>query len=170
MQLRGSRLGPALARARELLAGQPEQSRHSILLISDGDFDEPELATQTKALAEQGVQLHVLGIGTPGGGPVPDQNGRFLTDNRRKVIESRLDSEGLRLLAEAGGGLYLEADYLDDDSRAILEQVLADSDAATAESGRVRVWNERFSWLLLPALLSLLPAFRRYRNSPGARS
>ena len=43
VQLQGSRLSYALDRAAELLAGQPPESVGSLLLVSDGDFDEPGL-------------------------------------------------------------------------------------------------------------------------------
>jgi len=163
VRLQGSRLGEALARARTLLAGQPEESQHSILLISDGDFAEPGLEKQVETLAAEGIRLHVLGIGTTGGGPVPGRNGRFLTDGQRQVIESKLDEKGLKRLAEAGGGSYLSADYRDEDTSTILQLATSSGNTRVADEQRFRVWNERFYWLVIPAMLALLPGFRKYR-------
>ncbi len=164
VRLQGSRLGQALERARGLLAGQPERSQHSILLISDGDFAEPGIEQQVKALAREGIHLSVLAVGTPGGGPVPGRNGRFLTDARRQVVESRLDRTGLERLARAGGGLYLEADYRDEDTRRLLAWATSEQAAEAAGDERIRVWNERFYWLVIPVMLALLPAFRKTRS------
>jgi Ca-activated chloride channel family protein len=164
VRLQGSRLADALQRAETLLSGQPEQSQRNILLVSDGDFVEPELQQSVAALAERGIRLHILGIGTGGGGPVPGHNGRFLIDSRGKTIESRLDEQSLQQLAEAGGGLYQTADYRDADSDRLLQAAVEGSQAESLPGQRIRVWNERFFWPVLLVMLLLLPLFRRYRR------
>ena len=163
-QLQGSRLGEALERARNLLNGQPQDSQHSILLISDGDFAEPDLERQVADLAAEGISLHVLGVGTTGGGPVPGRQGRFLTDNRRQTVESRLDESGLQRLAASGQGEYITADYRDEDTGRILKLAIAGGQASAADDERIKIWNDTFYWLLLPAMLAMLGGFRKYRQ------
>ncbi|MCB1763511.1 MAG: VWA domain-containing protein [Gammaproteobacteria bacterium] len=164
VRLQGSRLREALVRAATLLAGQPEDSRRSILLISDGDFVDSDLEQMVQALAEEGIRLHVLGIGTTGGGPVPGISGRFLLDNRRQPVESRLDEAGLKRLAQLGNGIYQTADYRDNDTRRILQLAQEGGKAKAVGEERARVWNERFYWLVIAVMLALLPAFRRHRT------
>lgn len=170
IRLQGSRLGQALERASLLLAGQPKESQHSILLISDGDFDEPGLDKAVESLGANGIRLHVLGIGTTGGGPVPGHGGRFLLDNRRQPIESKLDESGLQRLAELGKGVYIRADFRNDDTEQILRLAAEGGQAKAVDDERARVWNERFHWLLFPAMLAMLPAFRRYRTITAGES
>jgi Ca-activated chloride channel family protein len=161
VSLQGSRLEIALERARELLAGQPEDSANSILLISDGDFPGEGLEEQVEALAEDGITLHVLGVGTPGGGPVPARFGRWLSGSGGQAVESSLDVSGLSALAEAGGGIYVTADYRDEDTGEILELASRGQTAQAAEGdARTRVWNERFYWLVLIVMILLFPLFR----------
>ncbi|MEJ2453854.1 MAG: VWA domain-containing protein [Candidatus Thiodiazotropha sp.] len=159
--LKGSRLDAALERAQQLL-GAGESGR-SILLISDGDFDEPGLTAKIQELRGEGITLHVLGIGTPGGGPIPAQAGQrdLLRDRSGRIIESRLNERLLQQLAKAGGGRYLQADFRDDDSEAILDLAAGDLGQPTPTQEKTRVWNEHFYWLLLPLMLILLPRFRR---------
>ncbi|MCB1849190.1 MAG: VWA domain-containing protein [Gammaproteobacteria bacterium] len=164
VRLQGSRLREALVRAATLLAGQPEDSRRSILLISDGDFVDSDLEQMVQALVEEGIRLHVLGIGTTGGGPVPGHSGRFLLDNRRQPVESRLDEAGLKRLAQLGNGIYQTADYRDNDTRRILQVAQEGGKAKAVGEERARVWNERFYWLVIAVMLALLPAFRRHRT------
>lgn len=164
VRLQGSRLRQALERAATLLAGQPKDSQHSILLISDGDFVEPDLDQAVQSLSTAGVRLHVLGIGTPGGGPVPGHSGRFLLDSRRQPVESRLEESRLKHLAALGNGAYIAADFRDDDTTRILQLAAEGGQAKAAGDEQARVWNERFYWLLFPAMLAILPAFRRYRT------
>jgi len=163
VRLQGSRLGVALERARTLLSGQPEDSQHSILLITDGDFADPGIEKEAASLASEGIRLNVLGVGTTGGGPVPGHQGRSLTDNRRQTVESRLDETTLERLAQAGNGIYMNADYRDDDTVRILELAASGGRAEASEDERVRVWNEAFYWLLFPAMLAMLPGFRKFR-------
>lgn len=168
VRLQGSRLRQALERADTLLAGQPKESQHSILLISDGDFIEPDLDQAVQSLSAKGVRLLVLGVGTTGGGPVPGYSGRFIMDGRRQPVESKLDEAGLKQLAELGNGIYITADFRDDDTTRILQFASEGGQAKAAGDERARVWNERFYWLLFPAMLAMLPAFRRYRTlAPG---
>jgi len=110
--LQGSRLNVALDRAEQLLSGQPSEGARSILLISDGDFDEPNLPDRIRQLAAKGIRLHILGIGSTGGGPVPAHigEGDLLRDRNGQIINSHLNDSLLRQLAQIGHGLYMKAD------------------------------------------------------------
>ncbi|MEW8047015.1 MAG: VWA domain-containing protein, partial [Candidatus Thiodiazotropha sp.] len=102
--LQGSRLIAALERTQQLLGSEGSKSSSSILLISDGDFDEPGLLERIEDLAEQGIVLHTMGIGTTGGGPVPARVGQseLMRERSGKIIESRLNEPLLQQLAQAG--------------------------------------------------------------------
>ncbi|PUB83176.1 MAG: VWA domain-containing protein [gamma proteobacterium symbiont of Ctena orbiculata] len=165
--LQGSRLIAALERTQQLLGSEGTKSSSSILLISDGDFDEPGLLQRIEDLAEQGIVLHTMGIGTTGGGPVPARVGQseLMRERSGKIIESRLNESLLQQLAQAGGGHYQRADFRDQDSRNILKLAIGDVGRPTPTEEKTRVWNERFYWLIFPLLLFLLSRFRVRR--PG---
>ncbi len=169
--LQGSRLNAALDRAEQLLSGQSSEGGRSILLISDGDFEEPNLLQRVQALADNGIQLHALGMGSTGGGPIPARIGQsdLLRDRSGQIIDSRLNEALLEQLAETGQGIYLRADFRDDDSQRILKRAAAEAAAPTATNEKTRVWNERFYWMLLPLLLLLLPAFRRHQPQEAVK-
>ncbi|MET0066106.1 MAG: VWA domain-containing protein [Candidatus Thiodiazotropha sp.] len=160
--LKGSRLGAALDRAKQLLGEKSDHSR-AILLISDGDFDEPGLEEKIASLHQEGITLHTLGIGTPGGGPVPLNPGKsdLIRTPQGEIIISRLGSQTLQQLAQQGGGTYQQADFRDQDSRRVLDLASGRSGTPTRSQEKTRIWKERFYWLLLPLMLLLLPRFRR---------
>jgi Ca-activated chloride channel family protein len=161
-RLKGSRLMPALDKAETLVRHLAEQDPAAILLISDGDFDEQGLDERIAELRQGGIRLHVLGVGTPGGGPIPHPMGGWMVDAAGNMIESRLDQEGLGRLAGQGGGSYLQADFTDQDSRKLLEALLSSQVASQEGVGDdYLIWNERFVWLLLPMMLLVLGQFRR---------
>jgi len=161
VRLQGSRLVFALQRASELLAAQPEDAGKTVLLISDGDFDELDLDTRARELTQAGTRLIVMGIGTEEGGPVPGPDARPLVDRQRRTVQSRLNEELLRRLAEAGNGEYIESDFRTDDSDRILEIAQEKGTARETEEAVTRVWNERFYLPVLALLGLLLPQFRR---------
>ena len=167
VQLQGSRLLFALERAQELLLGQPKDSVNSLLIITDGDFDEPGLVQRLREFAAIGVRVHVLGVGTTEGDAVPDERGLWVTGRDGRPVVSMLNEDLLKSLAAAGGGIYQRADYRERDTRKILDELRARALPQSDRNERTRVWNERFYWLAGIALLLLLPLFRR--TLPGYR-
>ena len=161
VKMQGSRLVNALDRAAELLAGQPAESFNSLLIITDGDFDEPDLVQRLQAFAAAGVRVHVLGIGTAEGDAVPDMKNVWFSDNRGQLVISMLNEPLLKSMASAGDGIYQHADYRQGDTDRILDEVKAQALPGGETDERTRVWNERFYWLAGLALLLLLPLFRR---------
>lgn len=161
-RLQGSRLQGALDRAEVLLKGLPEDGARSILLISDGDFDEPDLVARIKKLAqEHSVHLHALGVGTKEGALVPAPRGGWLPDRSGQPVRTRLNEGLLKELSAAGGGIYRTADFRDDDTAAILAAAVRDRTPPEEVDEKTRVWNERFYLPVLAVAALLLPAFRR---------
>jgi Ca-activated chloride channel family protein len=151
VRLHGSNLGNALKLAASLLEAQGKESSHHILLLSDGDFGDPELQQKIRELKKQDIRLHVLALGTDGGGPVP-----YLTATGGKAVVSRLNEQAMRALAEAGDGVYQLADYRDNDSEQIVKAVMSQAGLKQDQSTPTRIWNEQFYWALIPAMIILL--------------
>jgi len=157
----GSRLSQGFVRAQRLLDGRPPDESGAVLVISDGDFVEEGLAEQAKALRDAGIGVHVLGIGTEQGGPVPLPPEAWGVTGGGQVV-SKLEQSNLQALAEAGGGIYRRADYRDADTNALWDRILADDRPAESNGDNVkRVWNERYPWLVVLAMIVVLVWFRR---------
>lgn len=162
VRLQGSRLSSALERAGQLLEGQPQDSSHSLLLISDGDFVEEGLINQIEVLSKKGMKLHVLGIGTKEGGWVPEPDKPMRSQGFWNPVLSRVNEEQLRSLAKAGSGIYQSADYLDDDTQEILDAVMQHGSVQTAGDNQTRIWEEQFFWLVGLVLILLMSQYRRF--------
>jgi Ca-activated chloride channel homolog len=167
-RLQGSRLHEALDRARILLDAVPADSARSLLLISDGDFDEPGLTERVRELARSGITLHVLGVGTREGGEVPGPGDGALVGPDGKPVRSRLGEAALQDLADAGGGLYRRADYRDEDIADILRAAAVSKLPPQATDERTRVWHERYYLPLLLLAALLLPRFRGRARPAGS--
>ena len=162
VELKGSRLTEALARAQQMLAGQPADSSRHLLLVTDGDFGDGNLEEYVKRLTREGVHLHVLGMGTEKGGLVPGKDNTPLRQQDGSPVISRLDEESLKKLAKVGNGIYRRADYRDADTAALLDSIGRVSHAEVVANQKTRIWNERYFWLVALAMLLVLPMYRRF--------
>ncbi len=144
--IQGDRLNPAMEMAAHMLKAETGGNK-SVLVISDGTFQEGDFASLIKAAGN--ATIYTMGIGTAAGGKGSD--GKI----------TRLQAGRLKSLAEAGHGLYVEANYTNDDTRAILGRIDAANNNAQATTKTTRLWQERFYIPALLLALLLLPLFRR---------
>ncbi|HDS1147293.1 MULTISPECIES: VWA domain-containing protein [Stenotrophomonas] len=124
--------------------------RGQILLVSDQAEGEAALAAaQARGL---GLQVSVLGLGTPAGAAYRDGSGQ--------IRQAALDEGSLRAVATAGGGRYARISADDSDLRAL--GVLDARDGMAAQRpGEGKQWRDEGFWLLPPVMLLALLAFRR---------
>lgn len=121
-----------------------------ILLVSDQADGEAGLAAaQARSL---GLQVSVLGLGTPAGAAYRDGSGQ--------IRQAALDEGSLRAVATAGGGRYARISADDSDLRA-LGVLDAREGTAAQRPGEGKQWRDEGFWLLPPVMLLALLAFRR---------
>ncbi len=165
VRYKGSRVTEALARARQMLAGQPDDSSKHLILITDGDYGDQAHIELARELSSSGMHLHVIGVGTADGATVPGRSGTPMRHPRYGLILSKLDETALSALADAGGGLYRRAAPGIADTEDILAQIANDSQASAVAEEKTRIWREQFFWPAGLAALVILPLFRRIRSS-----
>ncbi len=124
--------------------------RGRILLISDhADAAAALAATQARSL---GLQVSVLGLGTPTGAAYRDGSGQ--------ISQAALDEGSLRTVATAGGGQYARI-AADDRDLSALDVLDASDGTARQGPGQGTQWQDEGYWLLPPLMLLALLAFRR---------
>ena len=87
----------------------------SIVLLTDGENNagvvDPESAA--RAAAAKGIKIYAIGVGTPGGAPVPVYSPMgqkfYLTDPSGRPMLAKVDEAGLKRIAELTGGTYFRA-------------------------------------------------------------
>jgi len=157
----GSRLVPALSRSLSLFSQDDGRVSQHIVLLTDGDFSNENLTAILKQLQHRKIFLHVLVLGSAEGGQIP-LGDDVLRDAVGKPIISRVNLEKLQNLAEENQGLFLKADYRDEDIRQIVQKVKRNAELKQNKELQTKIWNERFYLFLLPLLLLLVPKFRRF--------
>ncbi len=107
----GTNLEEALRGARSAFGDLPGDRGRAVILFTDGESHEGEVIGAAEALADDGIPVLTVGVGTPNGEPIPvrDENGRvsgYKKDRAGTVVLSRLDEDLLRRVAEITGGSY----------------------------------------------------------------
>jgi len=157
MPVAGNDAAAAIQRAVALVR-DGKANAASLVLITD-QADAAAVAAAAKARAA-GVQVSVLGVGTPRGGPVPQADGGLLHDAQGNLVLARRDDTGLAAVAAAGGGRYVPMSADQRDVDALHGQLRLGT--STKVSGQVGdTWQDRGPWLLLPLLVLVALAFRR---------
>lgn len=157
MPSRGSYADAGIRKASELLA-QSGIAAGEVLLITDAVT--PQGAVAAEALVAAGHRLHVLGVGTPSGGPIPLKSGGFLTDGAGNLVLQQLRENDLKRLAVTGRGQYRRLEVGDGDLRAVLNAPAQTKTLETNElvTDRWRDFGPYLTLLLLPFAAAL---FRR---------
>jgi Ca-activated chloride channel family protein len=170
--------GTELRHALELLPRlyPPGSERHrAAVILSDGEDHGGGMGTSLQGLAEAGVVVHAVGIGTPEGAPVPLPGAAGAPVVKRRadgsLVISSLREEVLEQITRATGGVYLRAT----DGARSLRPILAALDSMDThhlETSTVSTRAERFQWPLALAALGLLlhlalPPFRPVARRRG---
>ena len=127
-----------------------------MVLLSDGEDHDENLAPVIDQLVEAGIVMHTVGVGTTQGAPVPlaGRQGEFKRAAGGEVVISRLRPAVLEKLAKATGGTYLEASNANADPRGILDRISA-MQRRGLSSSTVATLEERFQWPLAAAAAAL---------------
>ncbi|MDA0902602.1 MAG: tetratricopeptide repeat protein, partial [Proteobacteria bacterium] len=105
-------------------------------VMSDGEFD------NAPDKLESDINLSMMGFGTKIGAPVPQNNGALLRRGGEVVI-SKLDEDKMRHLVQ--NGIYVQANYLDNDVKALLKLMENNYDnAQKTQESKIRYYNEIF--------------------------
>jgi Ca-activated chloride channel homolog len=130
-----------------------------MLLITDGEDNEGRSVEAARIANKRGVKIFVFGIGELSGGPIPQEEGKggFKKDKEGKLILSKLNENGLKEIAADAGGRYVRSMAGDLDLDIIyFDGIKSMTQARTLKSGKIKIYDERFTFFILAALLLLL--------------
>ncbi len=159
MPVQGTDLGAALRVSLDALE-QGARDARVIVIVTDGEDHEDDFEAELQRAVESGVRVHVVGIGTTEGVPIPlyDAQGRrtgFVRDEEGNVVTTRLGDQTLGAVAERTGARYVRVGAggaaLDD-----LVRELAGGAGTALEERQVTLFEEQFQLFLGLALGLLL--------------
>ena len=136
-----------------------ERKYKSVLLISDGEDHDPEALKTAKELAQDGVMINTVGIGSPDGTTIIDPaTGETKKDEQGNVVISKLNEAELQQLADATNGQYLRLDNVEDALITMTQQLDSAEKKAMTDAEFID-YKSYFQYFLAAALLLLLTEF-----------
>jgi Ca-activated chloride channel family protein len=141
----------------EAFAGGSSADRY-LIILSDGEATDDDWKVKIPELARKGIRVIGLGVGTSGGGMIPDGAGSYMKDENGAVVLSRLESGTLRDLAAATHGTYRDASEWVDLAKVLSSTVEEGHKGRFVEQDSVR-YVERYQWALAQALVCLFASF-----------
>lgn len=162
--IQGTAIGEAISLGINSFSSDSETSR-AMVIITDGEDHEGNAIGMAAEAAKAGIQINLIGIGSPDGAPIPsvEYGSNFMTDNEGKVVVSRLNEEMSMEIAKSGGGLYVRADNSNSAIRAIVV-ALDELETITSTTLHYSEYDEKFpifAWMLLLLLILEVVIFEK---------
>lgn len=153
--VQGTAIGKAIDLASKSFTKDEEISK-IIILITDGENHEDNAISVAETLKEKNIIVYTVGMGMPGGAPIPKKKGGgFIKDRSGNVVMSILDEKSLVEIADLTGGLYVRAGNSADASDKILEE-LSKLQKGEVIKQNYSEYDDQFQYLALISLLLLV--------------
>ncbi len=131
-----------------------------IILMTDGEDHQGDVLKAAEYAEKKGVIIYTIGIGTPNGEliPIKDASGNIVgykKDRNGNPIMSRLDEVTLEKVALKTGGKYYRATSGELELKKVYGDILK-KERKLIYGKQFTQMEDRFQWLLFPALLLLI--------------
>lgn len=127
----------------------------AVVLITDGEDHDEDAVKTAKQLAQNGVIINTIGVGTTQGSPILNP---ITAESRRdlhgNVIISRLNEQELTDIAHEAGGTYQQLNDIETSVNKITAQ-FAGMEQKTIQDNRLLNYRSFFQWFLVLAFAGL---------------
>lgn len=134
----------------------------AIILISDGEDNQPEAEQVAKSITKKGVVINCVGIGNAQGVRIPmkDRNGNieYKKDKSGNIVFTRLNEQTLKNIASEGKGTYVRASNMSLGLNSVMKSINR-MDKKEYTSLAYRDYNTVFYIFALVGLIILLLDF-----------
>jgi Ca-activated chloride channel family protein len=137
-----------------------EHKYKAVVLISDGEDHDPDALKVAKQMAEDGVMINTVGIGSVEGSEIIDPETKEpKKDDKGNTVISKLNEQELVGLSDATNGIYIHLDNLEDATITLTQRLDSIEKRALADNEFVNFTNY-FPWFIgLAGLLLILELF-----------
>ncbi|MDP9041551.1 MAG: VWA domain-containing protein [Bacteroidota bacterium] len=143
-----------------------EHKYKAVVLISDGEDHDPEGLKTAKQLADDGVMVNTVGIGSPEGSEIIDPETKELKkDDKGNIVVSKLNEQELTGISDATNGIYIHLENLEDATFTLTQRLDSIEKRALTDNEFINYKNY-FPWFIgLAGLLLILELFIPERNT-----
>ncbi|MFD1062786.1 VWA domain-containing protein [Winogradskyella litorisediminis] len=128
-----------------------EQTNRILVIISDGEDHEGDVAEIAEEANEQGIRIFTIGVGSSKGGPIPiKRNGVVLNykkDKNNETVITKLNEETLKEIASEANGVYINGSNTAEVVNTV-KDLLDKMDKKEFESKQIADFKDQFQWFL----------------------
>ncbi|WP_299054443.1 VWA domain-containing protein [uncultured Polaribacter sp.] len=136
-----------------------DQTNRFLIIISDGEDHQEETKQVAQNLANEGVKIYTIGVGTESGGPIPLRvNGSMIgykKDNKGETVITQRKPKVLQGIANAAEGSYIDGNITENPVKQIAD-VIANAEKNEFETKQFSDYKDQFQWFLAAGLLFLI--------------
>ncbi|GAA4788395.1 VWA domain-containing protein [Olivibacter ginsenosidimutans] len=141
---------------------QTSGTSKAMIVMTDGENHEDDAVAAAKAAVSKDVIIHVIGLGSPEGAPVPIfKNGNpvgFHKDEHGQTVISKLNENMCKEISAVGHGVYVRASNANSGLGIVMNQV-ASMEKKTYDTKVFKNYEDRFQVFIALALLFLVLEF-----------
>lgn len=154
MQAQGTNLADAIQTATSTFSPNSNLGKAIILFTDAEELENPDAVMgAVKDARARGIQIDVVGVGTPGGSTIQTPQGLF-TDDNGEVVTTRLNEDLSRSIAQAGGGVYVNANS--GNALLTLQKQLKQVKRSALQSSHLVLHDELYIYFVVIALICLV--------------
>jgi Ca-activated chloride channel family protein len=156
----GTAIGSAIRLASRSFSQQEDINR-AIVVITDGENHESDAIKAAEASRDEGIKVYTVGMGSNDGAPIPvspDNRSNFMKDRDGNVIITKMNSNLLRQISDAGDGKYISTNNIRRGINNLIDE-LGELKKSEIESKVYSDYDDQFQYLAAIAILILLIEF-----------
>lgn len=154
IETQGTNMAEALRSAISSFSPKKEVGKSIVLLTDAEDLESPEeVAGIARQAARSGIQVNVVGVGSSSPAMIPMPDGTFLTGPDGAPVHTALNEPLAKSIAQAGGGVYVNA--ADTDALSDLLKQIGKVKKTALESSVYVLHDELFPFFLWIALAAM---------------
>ena len=131
----------------------------SVILISDGEDHDADAIPKSEALAELGVMVNTVGVGSPQGSYITDPaTGEYKLDASGSRVVTKLNDQELKDIAGKTNGIYVHLDGSDETAGVILQHLSQIERKAFGDTSLMN-YKTYYAWFAVAMLVLILLEF-----------
>lgn len=136
-----------------------DQTNRFLIIISDGEDHQEETKQIAQNLANEGVKIYTIGVGTERGGPIPMRINNamigYKKDSKGETVITKRVPAILQGIADAANGKYIDGNITTNPVKEISE-IIANAEKSEFETKQFSDYKDQFQWFLAIGLLFLI--------------
>lgn len=154
--------GTAINEALELAKtyyNNEEQTNRFLVIISDGEDHQEETKQVARNIANEGIKVYTVGIGTEKGNPIPIKLNNsmigYKKDRQGETVITKRHEDVLEGIADAADGKYIDGNKTDNPVSK-LSEIIANAQKKEFETKQFAEYKDQFQWFIGFGLFFLL--------------